>query len=159
MNTSLTLLRQQLAARMPRDMPARVVAVVIVLLALFLVADWVARLSAPRPVASLPETRVAVAPMPVEPANRLLGIEAGKGPSMTNITLTGVFAAPGGGGFATFRVPKGQVSAVPGGAVQPGVRLARVGKDHVVLDTAAGEQRVNLTKEAVAMPAVVREDR
>lgn len=123
-----------------------------VILVLILLSFWINRLLAPRPVASLPDTRAQTAPMRVDSIYRIFGIEPAMGTGVANIALTGVFAAPGGTGFATFRVPKGQVAVLTGDEVVEGVTLAHVGKDHVMLNTAAGERRVPLTKEKATLP-------
>jgi len=122
------------------------------------IAWWVNRISAPGVVARLPDTVARVVPVRIEAAYRLFGIEAGSAASPGNLSLTGVFAAPGGGGFATLRTPKGQVSVLRGGEVMPGVTLNHIGKDHVMLDTGGGTLRLPLTKDA-APTAPAREDR
>ncbi len=149
--------RQFLAANLPRNTPGLVVGWLLAILAIVSAATWLTRLSAPRPVASLPESHTAAAPLSLDPVYRLFGEQAGAAPQMGNVVLTGVFAASDGKGFATFRLPQGQVATLEGREVMPGVSLARVEKDQVVLRTAAGEQRLPLIKEKAA-PAVAKED-
>jgi hypothetical protein len=69
-----------------------------------------------------------------------------------------VFATPDGRGFATFRLARGPVAALAGQEVAPGVTLARIAPDHVVLRGASGEQRLELTKRRPEAATVVRED-
>jgi hypothetical protein len=157
MNPRLTQTRQFMAAHLPRNAPGQVVGWLLAILAIVLAANWLTRLIAPRPVASLAETRVAAAPLSLEPIYRIFGVQAGSAPQTGNIVLTGVFATSDGKGFATFRLPQGQVAALAGREVMPGVSLLRVEKNQVVLGTAAGEQRLPLIKDTAA-PAVAREE-
>lgn len=150
MKPSLAHTRQFLAAHLPRDTPGRVVGVLMAILAILLLANWITHLSAPRPLASLPETRAVSGPLSMEPVNRIFGLRSDTSPALANLVLTGVFAASDGTGFATFRVPGGQASALAGAEVMPGLTLLRVAKDHVVLRSAAGEQRLSLTKDKAA---------
>jgi hypothetical protein len=158
MKPSLSRTRQYLATRLPRHAPGRAATALMAVLAILLAAHWITRLTAPRPVARLPESRSVAAPPSLEPVYRLYGVRAEAAPALGNVALTGVFAAGGGQGFATFRVSGGQASALRGGEVMPGLILLRVAQDHVVLGSDAGEQRLPLTKDAAA-PAVAGKDR
>ncbi len=158
MSPSLANLRQHLAARLPRDTPGRLVGLIMAILAVALLAYWITRISAPRPVAVLPETRTEAPQLSFDSVYRLFGVDASAGKVSSNLTLTGVFANANGRGFATFRLPQGHASALEGEEVMPGLTLARVAKDHVVLRGAAGEQRLQLTKDKAALPAA-REER
>jgi hypothetical protein len=156
MNPRLTQTRQFLASHLPRNAPGKVVGWLLAVCAMILASIWLTRLIAPRPVASLAETRVAGAPLSLEPIYRIFGVQSGAAPQTGNIVLTGVFSTPGGKGFATFRLPQGQVAALAGREVMPGVRLLRVEKNQVVLSTASGEQRLPLIKDTAA-PGGARE--
>lgn len=157
MNPRLTQTRQFMAAHLPRNAPGRVVGWLVGFLAILLAANWLTRIGAPRPVASLKETRVAATPPSLEPIYRIFGVQTGTAAQTGSLVLTGVFASSDGKGFATFRLPQGQVAAIEGREVMPGVRLLRVERNQVVLGTAAGEQRLPLIKETAA-PAVAREE-
>jgi hypothetical protein len=157
MKPNLSQSRQFLVAHLPRNAPGLAVGWLLAIIAVLLVATWLTRLVAPRPVASLAESPATAAPLALEPIYRLFGVAAGAVAQTGDIILTGVFAASDGKGFATFRLPQGQVAALEGREVMPGVSLLRVERDHVLLRTAAGEQRLQLIKEPAAAP-VARED-
>lgn len=159
MPSILTSFGQRLSATLPRDTPARLARWLMIVLALVLLAVWINRLLAPRPVGLLPDTRAVAAPIRGDAILWVFGIDGSQTTTMSNVTLTGVFAGPGGTGFATFRVPKGQVAVLSGGEVVDGITLARVDKDHVVLNTPDGERRVPLTKEKATLPVAGGVDR
>jgi hypothetical protein len=159
MKPSTAPIQRFLATRLPRDTFGRVVAFLMVVAIALLLGYWLAKLTAPRPVARLPATQNMARAPSTDAALRLFGLvdTAAAGPA--NISLTGVFATADGRGFATFRMARGPVAALAGQEVLPGVTLARIGTDHVVLRGASGEQRIELTKRRPEAATAVREER
>jgi hypothetical protein len=86
------------------------------------------------------------------------GIEAGQlfgevastdtssvGVAIPNVQLLGVFtASPGRPGFAILKLDSKQVGVAQGAEVVPGTKLVEVHADHVLLDRAGLQQRVDL---------------
>lgn len=111
-----------------------------------LLAKWIWILFAPQAIftSAVPE-RAAV----VE-TGQLFGVPVSndtvnQGVALPNLQLLGVFTASGGKpGFAVLKLEARQLGVAEGEEVAPGTRLVAVHADHVILERAGIQQRVNL---------------
>ena len=126
---------------------ARVLGVVVVLAGVFLASHWLTELTAPRPVARLADTTQAAPDGGGKSITRLFSAGAVQTQAIDGLTLTGVFAGAQGGGFATFRTPKGALSVFPGEEIVAGIRLKQVQKDRVILLSAEATQEIRLNSD------------
>lgn len=121
---------------------------------LMLMALWLTRLTAPRPVAALPTVDTQDMAAGLEPALRLFGATAQTPAQVGHIELTGVSTSTSGQGFATFRTREGARFALVGEEIGPGVRLKAVRGDHVIVLMAGVEHRLALPEKPAAAPAL-----
>lgn len=149
MKLSPGLSRPRFASALPRQAPAIAVGLLLGAAAVWVAVYWLGKVIAPRPVASLPESRPAQRPVADAAALRIFssGGAAQPGASLGNVVVTGVFASADGRGFATFRLAQGAKGVRVGQEVMPGVTLARVEKERVVLGAGGVEHSLTLLKE------------
>ena len=132
-------------------MAMRLAGVVFALAAIVLTGWWISQWIAPRPVGVLASS--AGKSNAIDPASALhiFGDDA-KGSANTSsaggLELTGVYAYGDGRGFAVLRTTAGPVVAFVGQEASPGLTLARVDKDGIVLSGGGHETRLNLTAES-----------
>jgi hypothetical protein len=116
--------------------------------ALMLASHWLTELTAPRPVARLPEA--AQTPPDTSASGtlgRMFGVNETQPQAVEGLRLTGLFANAKGGGFATFHTPKGDVSVFPGNEVAPGIKLKQIERDRVILSTPDAQRELRLSDE------------
>ncbi|MDP2834098.1 MAG: hypothetical protein Q8Q28_12565 [Pseudomonadota bacterium] len=109
---------------------------VLVGLVLALSGGWISLLLSPRPVAALAVAGAADATVPNDAGARLFGAPAPgvTGAALVNgVRLTGIYAGPEAGGFASFQTPAGARGVFPGQEIQSGVVLSSLHPDHVVV--------------------------
>ncbi|MET0204789.1 MAG: type II secretion system protein N [Casimicrobiaceae bacterium] len=110
------------------------------------------------------------AAVPADPAAALLasGLFAGPPPSATapaaseaspqvlsgDTRLLGVFAEPGGRGYALFRMASGPRLVAAGNEIAPGATLTEVRPDGIRVRDAGGERRIDLRSTSQRPPAV-----
>lgn len=120
-----------------------------------LLAQWFWILFAPHATftAAVPERAASLE------AGRLFGVaqsteSAAQGVALPNVQLLGVFAANAGKpGFAILKLDdKRQVGVAEGGEVASGTKLIAVHADHVLLEHAGVQQRVNLENKYPGAP-------
>lgn len=120
-----------------------------------LLAKWFWILLAPQTTftATLPERAAGVE------AGQLFGVTASndvtaQGVALPNVQLLGVFAASSGKkGFAILKLDdKSQTGVAEGEEVATGTRLIAVHADHVILERAGVQQRVNLENQYANSP-------
>jgi len=134
-------------ATMPNllDMLARLLGLAFAVAVIILLAQWLTRLTAPRPVALMVEAApVATSDNSARSIAKLFGAGESKSEAFAGLRLTGVFAGSRGGGFATFHSRSGEQSAFPGDEVSPGVRLTKILGDRVILSSADGQKELTL---------------
>lgn len=118
-----------------------------------LLAKWTWILFTPQVIFSsaLPERTAAVetgqlfgVPAPNDSVNQSI--------ALPNLQLLGVFTASGGkSGFAVLKLEARQLGVAEGEEVAPGTRLTSVHADHVILERAGIQQRVNLENKYPAV--------
>ena len=126
------------------DFAARLFTAVFALAAIILAARWLTDLTAPRPVAELPSVAITQPDANSGLISRLFGTGVVQTQALEGLQLTGVFAGSRGGGFATFYTRTGNVSALPGEEIVPGVTLRRIENNRVILLASGVEKELRL---------------
>jgi len=120
-----------------------------------LLAKWFWILFAPHALytAAVPERPSGLA------AGQLFGVAvttdtASQGVSLPNVQLLGVFTASAGKpGFAVLKLDARQMGIAEGEEVAAGTKLIKVHADHVILERAGVQQRVDLENKYAGSPA------
>ena len=134
------------------DAAIRLLGLVLVVFAVFLASRWLTELTAPRLVAKLPSTPIALPENSLKMVGRLFGTSEARSQALDGLQLAGVFANSRGGGFATFRTRAGAISVFAGGDVAPGVRLKQIERDRVTIVSAGIQKELRLS-EGGAQPS------
>lgn len=134
----------------PALLAARLLRLAFIAAGLLLAAVWLTRVSAPRPVAALATSAVPGPAPNTAAALKVFGIGVGTAGLASGVELTGIYARGDGRGFATFRSPRGALSGVAGDEIEPGVQLARVDADRVVLRVGGADVRLALPAQPAA---------
>lgn len=132
------------------DASVRLLGLAIALGAILLASRWLTELTAPRPVARLPSVGLALPETGPSTIGQMFGVNETHPQAIEGLSLTGVFVGSRGGGFATFRTPKGAVSVFPGDEVVPGVKLKQIERDRVILLSADAKKELPLSTQPIA---------
>ncbi len=129
------LLPGTLFNRVPTEWLPRLVGVLFAMATVFLLAGWLAALTAPRSVARMAAVAAASSDANnLQAVEKLFGRASQSSPQMVDgLSLVGVFAGSLGGGFATFNTRTGPVSVFAGGEILPGILLKRIDRSRVVI--------------------------
>jgi general secretion pathway protein C len=135
-------------AALPAESPRRpldtlVVAALVVVLA-WQLAYWTWRFIAPP--ARVASATTSAAEVDLDAVARLFGATHAAAAGPASLRLKGVIApTPGTTAGAIFAVPSGRdIAVLPGGEPQPGVKLAEVYPDHVIVTRAGVRERIDL---------------
>lgn len=120
----------------------------LVLALLVLLAWWLARLTAPRPLAELPAAPTNATVPWVHTAMRLFGADATQ-QRRDDPLLTGIFALADGRGFVTYRIGGEVRFAFVGEELRPGLKLTDVRPEFVMLSEGGIERRLSLPTPAL----------
>ena len=138
-----------------RNLPGTLIAVALVLVLAWQLAYWTWTFATPAPVATVPGAREA--PVDLSVAAKLFGGTAAQtSPGVaSSLRLKGVVApTPGVAASAIFGTGGRDASIFVGSEVTPGVKLAEVHPDHVVVSRAGVNERVDLeARKAGASPS------
>ena len=128
------------------DAVIRMLGTLTLVAAVVLASWWMTRLTAPRPVAKLPSTPVALSENNLILVSKLFGTGALQAQTQTleGVKLTGIFAGAKGGGFAIFRTRAGEISAFAGDEVVPGIKLKEIQDDRVILMSGGVQNELRL---------------